>query len=897
MKSTIKLLVVAVLCFCVMLAFASCSLIFTPNVNNGSDNPAPPVSGGDHKPETDFSSFEIVNREVMAYNSDGERINFDREFVEYETNTYYVINNFVVVGDYIVEGKAYRFDDGGVMLDEMLDNIFVECEGATYYVINNIVVYDQIVIDGYVYDFGDDGKMVTGENGDYTYGDDGKFIANEIFITINNNTYYIINNITVYNMIIIDGFVYDFGDDGKMVVGTKGDYTYGDDGKLNGNNIFVTINNNIYYIINNVIVYNRILIDGSIYDFGDDGKMVTGEKDGYTYGDDGKMIANEIFVTFNGNVYYFLNNITVYNQIVIDGSLYNFGSDGVMITGQNSGYNYGDDGKLIGDCIFVTINNNTYYIINNIVVFNQIVINGYVYDFGDDGVMFIGVKGEYTYGDDGRLIADKIFITINNNTYYIINNITIYNFGTYGADGDCDNDGLSNRGEIDETTDPFNADTDGDGANDGSELSMGFNPLEYNSSFGITKVPVVDNSDEPDTVVPKLEIELSGDQMNSLVVERDDFFDEGTLGYLGDAYNYSVEGSFGSATIGFEFNPEMLGSNALPTIYAYDKESGRMTPLATTIDGNVATAEVSELSTYVILDRSVYENDLEWVDIWGLDGSAYTSVEIVFVVDDSGSMTSNDGSYKRLSVARDLISQLPDGSKIGVVKFASSTTKLTTSLTTDKNVAKNYLTTTYFRSSGVTYMYEAINSSVSLYSTPTEGDGVMRVMVVLSDGSPSSSSYLTTATNAVKNAGIAVYTVGLGSSTTAFNNHLKPLSNSTGGNFYLASNASGLSSIFDDIGEKIDLTTDTDKDGLLDYYEDNMIVFDGNKYEPDKTKADTDGDGLLDGEEIRTVVIISMDGEQMTIIGKVYSDPTKVDSDNDGVNDKEDSAPLDADVA
>jgi hypothetical protein len=125
---------------------------------------------------------------------------------------------------------------------------------------------------------------------------------------------------------------------------------------------------------------------------------------------------------------------------------------------------------------------------------------------------------------------------------------------------------------------------------------------------------------------------------------------------------------------------------------------------------------------------------------------------------------------------------------------------------------------------------------------------------------------------------------------------MQPLAEETGGAFYLSSNASELSGIYDNIGEKIDLQTDTDGDKLCDYYEDNMVVFNGIEYALDKNDEDTDDDGILDGEEVRTVVIYSVDGTQMTIVGKVYSDPTKVDSDDDGVDDQYDARPLDPSV-
>ena len=269
---------------------------------------------------------------------------------------------------------------------------------------------------------------------------------------------------------------------------------------------------------------------------------------------------------------------------------------------------------------------------------------------------------------------------------------------------DDDMDGLTNEEEDRIGTNKFLADTDGDGLSDGREVFMGYDPLVPNSSFTVEKVPVVDNFETEDSVTPSINIELNGSQADSLVIERDDFFEKSTLGYIGDAYNYTITGSITSATIGFEFDETALPETALPTIYSYNRKKGIMTPLETTIEDGKATAEVSELATFVLLDRYIYENELKWVDVWGLDEEVHNDLEIVFVIDDSGSMYSNDNSNERLRVAQDLVEKLPGGSKIGIVKFESYTTNYTPVLTSDKNVAKNYLSATYFKSSGGTYM-------------------------------------------------------------------------------------------------------------------------------------------------------------------------------------------------
>ena len=463
--------------------------------------------------------------------------------------------------------------------------------------------------------------------------------------------------------------------------------------------------------------------------------------------------------------------------------------------------------------------------------------------------------------------------------------------GTHMLKADTDGDGLDDKSELTYYgTNPLLPDTDGDGALDGVEVDLGFDPLTPQTSFEVTLPYTPDPTETPDMVTPSLDIDVGGDQLNTLTVERDYFFEQTSLGYMGDAYKYEIEGEITSATIDFSFDNSSLSSDALPTIYEFNEETKELTPLQTDVSGNTASAEVDKLSTYVLLDRRVYEASLTWVDRWEVGNGKYTGLEIVFVVDDSGSMDWNDEYNQRLSVARDLVGKLPQNTKVGVVKFESSTTVLC-QLTDNIQTAQSYFSTSYFYSSGGTYMYEAINSSLSMYQSTDAS--TMKIMVVLSDGETSNTSKHASTINAAAAAGVKIYTIGLGSSSSNyFTNYLKPLAEQTGGKFYLSANASELAGIYDDIGEKIDLVSDGDGDGLCDYYEDNMVVFDGNTFAPDKTNPDTDGDGLKDGEEIQTVVVYSLDGKKMTILGKVYSDPTKVDTDGDGINDKDDPYPM-----
>ena len=468
---------------------------------------------------------------------------------------------------------------------------------------------------------------------------------------------------------------------------------------------------------------------------------------------------------------------------------------------------------------------------------------------------------------------------------------------------DSDDDGLNDYEEINNySTKPNVADTDGDGVLDGKEVLLGFNPLFVDSNFTVNYTPDVKDDS---SVQPSISASLTAEQINSLKVERSDVISKNSVGYLGDAYDFSVDedtldySTPVSLTVGFKFDQSSVDANAQPTIYAIEKNAfgiNHMTPVATTVSNGQATALVDKFTTYVLADRTILEKDLVWIDVYDIDKN-YDKLEIVFVIDDSGSMTSNDYYNKRLDVAKDLIDKLPTDTKIGIVAFGDKSydfNKFTGStLITDKAVAKSYLTTSYFRSDGnSTHMYDAINRALPLFESTD--DNTMRMMVVLTDGEAHDTNLHNSIISTTNSYGVNLYTIGLGSSTSYFNNYLKPLASGTDGEFYLAADASNLAEAFEAIGEKLSLTVDSDVDGLSDYYEENTVIFSGIDYSLDKTNPDTDGDGLLDGEEIVTTIIYSADGKQMSVTGVVKSNPSMKDSDGDGVNDAADKYPMDA---
>ena len=218
-----------------------------------------------------------------------------------------------------------------------------------------------------------------------------------------------------------------------------------------------------------------------------------------------------------------------------------------------------------------------------------------------------------------------------------LSNIKEIELGTNLLLDDSDDDGLKDGEEVHTYgTSPITLDTDEDGVFDGKEVELGTNPLVYESSFDVNIA-----SNEEDTVKASVDITLSGNQVETLSVEKVDsefLFPTTMPGYVGGAYDFTVDGIFESATLNFTFDEALLKDQGFePVIYYFNEETQLLEALETEVNGNVASARTTHFSKYILLNRKVYEDSFEWQDVW--DTSGYKNVEVVLVIDDSGSMS------------------------------------------------------------------------------------------------------------------------------------------------------------------------------------------------------------------------------------------------------------------
>lgn len=527
---------------------------------------------------------------------------------------------------------------------------------------------------------------------------------------------------------------------------------------------------------------------------------------------------------------------------------------------------------------------------------------------------------------DGDGLSDYVELSIGTDPLAIDSNDN----GVQDFDEDADGDGLSNGKEagigVEVSTDPTNTDTDmdslddmdefkrgtnptmkdsdGDGADDGWEVRNGFNPMDFNTSFTVRNSSAPVSSENP--VAAEVDITLDGNQTSTLDMQPIGYSDNPLLsaaipGYLGGAYDFTVDGTFGSATLTFTYDSNLrsVSEGFRPRIYLFDEETGQLDELPNqTVSGNTVTATIQHFSTYVLL------NSAEFDDAWNEDikpplgnGEDETTVlDIMFVIDYSASMDDNDPKQTFKPLSKAFISKLRDGKdRAGIVKFIAAET-LISDLTTDKELLNSAIDSISYDdgygsnsgtngSAGIHMALEQLSASASKY----------KYIVFITDGEDNRDSYsYDTLIGTAIDSGVTIYSIGMGSASETV---LRKLADQTGGKYYHATTDTSidefinLDDVFADIeNETVDLTTDSNSDGIPDYYA--KLIYEGRLKLSNGSSEfsgidfdaspDLDDDGLLNGEEL----FIVQDPNTNRVYMSMIADPTLRHSDGDRIDDK-----------
>lgn len=350
------------------------------------------------------------------------------------------------------------------------------------------------------------------------------------------------------------------------------------------------------------------------------------------------------------------------------------------------------------------------------------------------------------------------------------------------------------------------------------------------------------------------------------------------------AYDFSLPANapaFNSARITIPYAGDRLAGfpEADLRIYTLDEASGLWVSAGANqvVDtaNDTVSVTVGHFSVYAVLKLDARG----WARYWastparcipaGSDPGAL-AVDFVFVLDESGSMGSNDPQGLRKTAAKDVVDRLADISefdRVAVVSFDSSVrTRIgLTSLTTSAGVQAVKAAIDAVGVLGGTNIGIGVSRGIDELTKDAPA-GRPRVMVLMTDGI---GSYSDTITQRAVSEGIVIYTVGLGSGIDV-DLLTRRIAVPTGGRYFPAPSAQDLIAAFDEIGHVIrDDGTDTDGDGLTDCEEKNGMLstwgmfdtsLDPTKNDPfvgdriatsDPNDPDTDDDGLTDGQEMR----------------------------------------------
>lgn len=484
---------------------------------------------------------------------------------------------------------------------------------------------------------------------------------------------------------------------------------------------------------------------------------------------------------------------------------------------------------------------------------------------------------------------------------------------------DSDLDGLFDLDEVKQYgTNPIKSDSDDDGANDGWELEHGYDPTIYNASFSVVIQPSQPSHENP--VTAGVELTSSGDGVSSVNISKVDnnpLISKAISGYLGDAFEFTTTGSVDRAVLIFTYDTSLgtIGESFQPRIYYFNEDDGTFEELPNqqVSDGSV-TAEVSHFSVYILL------NKVEFDEVWDseikppiLDDEGNSAVlDIVFVIDYSASMDGNDSRQLFKGLSKNFVSKLRDGiDQAAVIKFIRQAT-IVSPLSTDKD-ALNVAIDSISYDSGYG-SYSGTDGSTGLKTALdvlSGSESEYQFVVFITDGEDNGFAYSYDALISRANStGVVIYTVGMGSASESV---LRKIADSTGGKYYHATTDNSIDSsfvfdledVYDEIqSDTIDLTTDSNRDGIPDYYN-NLILsgelvlsngsemFKGIDFNCDTNgnpSDDYDGDGLKNGDELKIV----QKGDKIYV--RMLTSPIEFDTDSDGLSDLVDPHPLEWDV-
>ena len=337
----------------------------------------------------------------------------------------------------------------------------------------------------------------------------------------------------------------------------------------------------------------------------------------------------------------------------------------------------------------------------------------------------------------------------------------------------------------------------------------------------------------------------------------------------GNFFNFQLK----EATVTMKYDKEKLNGIDEENlgILWYDEDRDEMIIMDSSVDAENGTIEfkTDHFSEYIVVDLETWE--AAWNQRVVRIRNDADAFDISFVIDDSGSMTSNDPQKLRIEAVENFIEILRDQDNYSIIKFESSADTIK-----ELNDEPSEDWQDNFRSSGGTNITNGVTSGITTLSEENEN---YKVLVLLTDGEDAGlSSKKEEIISEAIDKNITIYTIFLNTGSNTNQNRTQDISDlavETGGSFYTIS-TDEIIDIFKQISKVsigVDGSVDTDGDGIPDEIELGGMR---NKYGKivytNPYNADTDGDGKSDKEEVGEVAETWFTKEQYY---KMPSDPTR----------------------
>ena len=387
---------------------------------------------------------------------------------------------------------------------------------------------------------------------------------------------------------------------------------------------------------------------------------------------------------------------------------------------------------------------------------------------------------------------------------------------------DTDNDGLLDFDEINiYGTDPLKADSDGDGIFDGNEIFAGLDPLN----------PATNGINDNERIFNKafeyrgatLAIEGDANMLDVYMGVRDLSGFTATPGIYSELFElYNYERGFSSAEISIPYDKNRVKSekiNVDDLKIFWLKENGEFEEVPSTVDKEhgVVTASLEHFSLYCVGNSNTLNSQIK--------------TDVFILLDNSGSMYSkdynetfeeNDVDFKRVDMAKDLISKTDENIRYRIGKFTASFTLLS-EFTDDKETLYTALDRIKTESEKFNGTFIATSLVSAIRSFDNNRDS-RKIIIILTDGETTEgqgglfnfSLYDEddAISRAIKN-NISIITIGLGKDINP--TYLTKIASQTGGFYVHANDADALERVVQTLLADLQYGfIDTDNDNIVD---------------------------------------------------------------------------------